>query len=73
MAEEINQKWLQVSIERGGKEVHSDEYRKDSSSELGLLPGSQIELTYLVIEEFEKAIVQANQYNKRHLEIKFIY
>lgn len=73
MSKEINQKWLQVSIERGGKEVHNDEYRKDSSSETGLLLSSQSELACLLLEEFEKALVQANQYNKRHLEIKLIY
>lgn len=73
MAGEINQKWLYISIERGSKEVHNDEYRKSDLADLGISTSNVIELSSLLLNELEMALAQAKQYNKRHLEIKFIY
>lgn len=73
MSEEINKKWLHVSIERGCKETHNEEYFKGFATEFGISEMAVAELESLLIDEFEQALSKAYRLNKRHLEIKFIY
>lgn len=73
MVEEINKKWLHVSIERGGKETHNEEYYKGFETEFGVSKQAVAELESLLIDEFEQALFQAYRTNKRHLEIKLNY
>lgn len=73
MVKEINKKWLHVSIERCGKEVYNDEYYKSNLTEFGLSTQNVIDLSRMILREFEMALGQTNQYDKRHLKITFNY
>lgn len=73
MSEEINKKWLHVSIEKGGEEVLNEEYYKSYKTPFGISEIAVEELECIIRIAVESALMKTCKNNKRHLEIKIIY